>query len=129
MQYYGIVIDSGLASARLRVFKFLGYGQMPFIDSTKARGDLDRSIQALIDFAKKRVPKKEWANTRVQLMVNNAVEDRVLEQCRRVLRASGFAFKDAWASVLEGFVTVNLDILFFYLVFVKTHCYFQMFPF
>ncbi|XP_044482890.1 probable apyrase 6 isoform X2 [Mangifera indica] len=102
VQYYGIVIDSGLASARLRVFKFLGYGQMPFIDSTKARGDLDRSIQALIDFAKKRVPKKEWANTRVQLMVNNAVEDRVLEQCRRVLRASGFAFKDAWASVLEG---------------------------
>ncbi|XP_031248275.1 probable apyrase 6 [Pistacia vera] len=102
VQFYGIVIDSGLATARLRVFKFLGDGQMPFVDSTEARGDLDRSIQVLVGFAKKRVPKKEWASTRVQLMLNNAAEDRVLEQCRRVLRASGFAFKDAWSRVLEG---------------------------
>ncbi|KAJ0083870.1 hypothetical protein Patl1_30141 [Pistacia atlantica] len=105
VQFYGIVIDSGLATARLRVFKFLGDGQMPFVDSTEARGDLDRSIQVLVGFAKKRVPKKEWANTRVQLMLNNAAEDRVLEQCRRVLRASGFAFKDAWSRVLEGLVS------------------------
>ncbi|KAJ0021122.1 hypothetical protein Pint_31552 [Pistacia integerrima] len=112
VQFYGIVIDAGLATARLRVFKFLGDGQMPFVDSTEARGDLDRSIQVLVGFAKKRVPKKEWANTRVQLMLNNAAEDRVLEQCRGVLRASGFAFKDAWARVLKDYVTGGMVCLF-----------------
>lgn len=28
--------------------------------------------------------------------------ERVLEECRRVLRSSGFLFKDDWASVLKG---------------------------
>lgn len=75
---------------------------MPFVDSVKVRGDINRSIQGLIDFAKKRVPKKEWASTKAQLIVDGTVEGRVLEDCRRALRASQFAFKDAWARVIQG---------------------------
>ncbi|TXG73425.1 hypothetical protein EZV62_002004 [Acer yangbiense] len=108
VRFHGIVIDSGLAAAtaRVHVFNFLGEGQLPFVDSIKvSHGGLDDddSIRELIDFAKNKVPKKEWANTKVQLIINGGpVKDKVLEECRRVLRASGFAFKDAWARVIQG---------------------------
>ncbi|KAJ4724593.1 Nucleoside phosphatase GDA1/CD39 [Melia azedarach] len=102
LHFYGIVIDSAPSVARVRVFKFVGEGQTPFVDSMRERGDVDRTIGLLIGFAKIRVPKKEWENTKVQLLVNGEVRDGVLEKCRRVLRASGFAFKDSWARVIEG---------------------------
>ncbi|KAI9196522.1 hypothetical protein LWI28_024653 [Acer negundo] len=108
VRFHGIVIDSGLAAAtaRVHVFNFLGEGQLPFVDSIKVSHggfDDDDSIRELIDFAKNKVPKKEWANTKVQLIINGGpVKEKVLEECRRVLRASGFAFKDAWARVILG---------------------------
>lgn len=67
------------------------------------------SIAHLIAFAKRRVPKKERRNTKIQLMVgahlNNLgpeSRDKVLESCRKLLRSSGFLFKDQWARVIPG---------------------------
>lgn len=67
------------------------------------------SIAELVGFAKRSVPKKEWRNTKVQLMADVELEglglevrDKILESCRRVLRSSGFLFKDEWARVIQG---------------------------
>lgn len=62
----------------------------------------------LIGFAKNKIPNFEWKDTKVQLMISDDLvgkveeRERVLEECRRVLRSSGFLFKDDWASVLKG---------------------------
>uniref|UniRef100_A0A803LXH6 Apyrase 6 n=2 Tax=Chenopodium quinoa TaxID=63459 RepID=A0A803LXH6_CHEQI len=62
-----------------------------------------------MDFAKEKIPNYEWKFSKVQLMimsdlVGDGVEERerILEECRRVLRSSGFMFRDDWASVLKG---------------------------
>ncbi|KAF5744950.1 apyrase 6 [Tripterygium wilfordii] len=120
-RFFGVVIASGSTGSRVRVFEFLGEGQMPFIaGSISVRPSLSgfaedaegagRSIAVLIEFAKQQVPRKEWGNTKVQLMVARGVMEGlgfgvrkgILESCRLVLKASGFAFKDAWARVVEG---------------------------
>lgn len=71
------------------------------------------SISELIGFAKRRIPRKEWRNTKVQLMADGELESleldvkgKILESCRRVLRSSGFLFKDEWARVIQGGVYV-----------------------
>lgn len=35
-------------------------------------------------------------------MVESETRERILESCRRVLRASGFRFRDDWATVIPG---------------------------
>lgn len=96
-------------------------GQLPLVTgSMKARPGLggfvedpDNAgglIEGLIEFAKKRVPRREWGNAGVQLMVSGEemvglegeLKERILEVCRKVLRGSGFVFKDEWAHVIEG---------------------------
>ncbi|KAK9280155.1 hypothetical protein L1049_013842 [Liquidambar formosana] len=123
---FGIVIHSGPTGSRIRVFEFLNEGRIPFIgldgsgsDSLMVRPGLagfkeepktaGGSILGLIEFAKRRVPRSEWGDTKVQLMASGELEnlgrdlrDALLESCRRVLRASGFLFKDEWARVIEG---------------------------
>lgn len=95
-------------------------GQLPLVTgSMKARPGLggfvedpDNAgglIEGLIEFAKKRVPRREWGNAGVQLMVSGEemvglegeLKERILEVCRKVLRGSGFVFKDEWAHVIE----------------------------
>uniref|UniRef100_A0A2C9V046 Uncharacterized protein n=1 Tax=Manihot esculenta TaxID=3983 RepID=A0A2C9V046_MANES len=122
-KFFSVLIDSGLYGSRVRVYELLAEGTMPFTDgsmpliagSMKVRsglagfaenpenaGDL---VDRLVKFAKGRVPKKEWGNTKVQLMAGGEKVDRlelkvremILESCRRVLRESGFAFKEEWA--------------------------------
>ncbi|KAL3597688.1 hypothetical protein D5086_009325 [Populus alba] len=66
-------------------------------------------IEGLVEFAKKRVPRRDWGNAGVQLMVRGEemvglegkLKERILEACRKVLRGSGLAFKDEWARVIE----------------------------
>jgi len=78
-----------------------------FVEDPDSAGGL---IEGLVEFAKKWVPRREWGNAGVQLMVSGKemvglegkVKERILEVCRQVLRASGFAFKDEWARVIEG---------------------------
>lgn len=102
-EFHGIVMDWGPTSARAHVFKWLGEEHLPFVDHIKVSNSNSKteSIKALIDFAKTKVPRKEWANTKVQLIIINSIveNNNVLEECRQLLRVSGFAFKDAWARV------------------------------
>ncbi|KAK7829810.1 probable apyrase 3 [Quercus suber] len=116
---FGVVINAGSAGSRVRVFELLGDAEarIPLMDgsgssSMKVRPGLaldPDSIAHLIAFAKRRVPKKERRNTKIQLMVgahlnNLGPESRntVLESCRKLLRSSGFLFKDQWARVIPG---------------------------
>ncbi|XP_015576316.2 probable apyrase 6 [Ricinus communis] len=126
-QFFSIVIDSGPSGSRVRVFELLtegvmpfGNGQMPLVaGSLKVRPGLagfskdpknaSGLIDGLVQFAKDRVPKKQWGNTEVQLLANAEdmerlefkVKEMILESCRRVLRESGFVFKDEWARIME----------------------------
>ena len=73
---FGIIINAGPTGSLIRVFKFLGEGQIPLMDgsgssSMKVRLGLDQktdSISRLIAFAKRLVPKKDRRNTKIQLM-------------------------------------------------------------
>jgi len=112
----------------VRVYQLLGEGnlgfsngQLPLVTgSMKVRPGLagfaedpDNAgglIEGLVEFAKKRVPRRDWGNAGVQLMVRGEemvglegkLKERILEVCRKVLRGSGLAFKDEWARVIEG---------------------------
>ena len=114
---FGVVINAGPTGSRVRVFEFLGEGRIPLMDgsgsnSMKVRPGLAQkpdSISRLIAFAKRRVPKKDRRNTKIQLMAGAHLEslgpelrDKVLDSCRRLLRSSGFLFKDQWARVIPG---------------------------
>lgn len=50
-------------------------------------------------FAKEKIPNYDYG---VIWWVELRREKRFLEECCRVLRSSGFMFRDDWASVLEG---------------------------
>lgn len=66
---------------------------------------LGRVVIKLLKFAEDKVPSSEWKGTKVQLVITAEEDDGVegvLEECRRVLRSSGFLFRDDWASVLRG---------------------------
>lgn len=76
-----------------------------------------RSLEELLEFGKGRIPKKLWGETEIRLMatagmrlLDSEVQDRILESCRKVLRKSGFKFRDDWASVITGMVS---DTMFF----------------
>ncbi|RZC83320.1 hypothetical protein C5167_046106 [Papaver somniferum] len=123
---FGIIIDAGNTGSRIHVFEFLNEGRIPFIGfdgkgskSLKIRPALvefaddpdnaGSSILRLLKFAKKRVPKTQWKNTRVWLMASEGLRGvgldaskSILESCRRVLRSSGFLFENEWASLLTG---------------------------
>ncbi|XP_031493833.1 probable apyrase 6 [Nymphaea colorata] len=123
---YGIIIDAGDSGSRVHVFEFLTDGDIPFVsfngkgsDSVKSREGLSAyasdpknaggSLVSLLQFAKKKIPVKEWATTKLQLMVTTGLEKVdpegkrvILESCRQVLRSSGFLFKDEWAAVTTG---------------------------
>lgn len=123
-----MIIDSGRTGCRVRVYEllgegngFLGHGQLPLVTgSMKVRSGLGMFmedpgkagglIKGLVEFAKKWVPRREWGNAGVQLLVSgeemvgleSKVTEKILEVCRKVLQGSGFVFKDEWAHVVEG---------------------------
>jgi apyrase len=81
-------------------------GLTGFAGDPEGAGD---SIARLVRFARRRVPKAERRNTKIQLMARAELEslgpelrERILESCRRVLRSSEFMFKDEWARVIRG---------------------------
>ncbi|KAI3917040.1 hypothetical protein MKX01_003489 [Papaver californicum] len=123
---FGVIIDAGNTGSRIHVFEFLNEGRIPFIGfdgkgskSLKVRPALvefaddpdnaGSSILRLLKFAKKRVPKTQWKNTRVWLMASEGLRGvgldaskAILDSCRRILRSSGFLFENEWASLLTG---------------------------
>ncbi|KAI3729196.1 hypothetical protein L6452_17849 [Arctium lappa] len=124
---YRIVIDGGSTGSRIHVFEYViedggpvfdfggknGLGSMrispglsAFAEDPETAGG---SLLELLTFARKRVPEKEWGKTEVRLMataglriLDSGVQELILESCRNVLRASGFEFRDGWASVISG---------------------------
>lgn len=123
---YGIVIDGGSTGSRIHVFGFDVEGQDPVFDfgngglvSMRVNPGLSAfsedpeaasgSLMELLEFGKERVPRELWRETEIRLMataglrlLDRAVQDRILDSCRRKLRASGFKFRDEWASVITG---------------------------
>lgn len=123
---FGIVIDGGSTGTRVHVFEYGIEGGVPKFDFTNsglasmrvnpglsAYADKPEaaggSLVELIEFAKGRVPKKYWGVTDVRLMatagmrlLDSSVQEEILVSCRRVLRLSGFKFRDDWASVITG---------------------------
>ncbi|XP_039124326.1 probable apyrase 6 isoform X2 [Dioscorea cayenensis subsp. rotundata] len=122
---FGIVIDGGSSGSRIHVYGWrIGEGIVPEIDFA-ASGEMKvnpglsayaqeperagESLAGLLEFGKGHVPRDLWGETEVRLMataglrmVESETRERILESCRRVLRASGFRFRDDWATVIPG---------------------------
>ncbi|URD99822.1 GDA1 CD39 family protein [Musa troglodytarum] len=122
---FGIIIDAGSSGTRIHVFGSKGEsgaipslvpGSMAVMRVTPGlssfSGEPERagaSLEELLEFAKGKVAKDRWRDTEVRLlataglrMVDMAPRERILESCRRVLRLSGFRFKNEWATVIPG---------------------------
>ncbi|XP_076911801.1 putative apyrase 6 isoform X2 [Bidens hawaiensis] len=122
-----IVIDGGSTGSRIHVFEYYVTDGGPVFDFSGESGlgsmrvspglsafaeDPDRageSVVELLEFARKRIVKEDWGKTEVRLMataglrmLDLSVQERILEACRKVLRSSGFVFRDDWASVISG---------------------------
>ncbi|KAK1413751.1 hypothetical protein QVD17_35531 [Tagetes erecta] len=124
---YRIVIDGGSTGSRIHVFEYVmnngavvvdfrgknGLNSMRVSPGLSAFGDdlngAGESVMELLEFARKRIPKENWGKTEVRLMataglrmLDLSVQEQILEACRKVLRTSGFGFRDDWASVISG---------------------------
>ncbi|CAL5396271.1 unnamed protein product [Camellia sinensis] len=123
---FGIVIDGGSTGTRIHVFEYGIKGGIPIFDfgenglaSMRVNPGLSAysddpdgaggSLEELVEFGKKRVPKEYWSETEIRLMataglrmLDLGVQDRILKSCRQILRLSGFNFHDDWASVISG---------------------------
>lgn len=140
--YYRIVIDGGSTGTRIHVFEFMidDHG-VPFFDFSGRKGlgsmrvspglsgysdDPDRaseSVLELLKFARKRIPEGKWGESEVRLMataglrmLDLSLQERILESCRKVLRSSGFVFRNEWASVISG-ILVYFEIYSMYLTY------------
>ncbi|KAD7116500.1 hypothetical protein E3N88_03768 [Mikania micrantha] len=125
---YKIVIDGGSTGSRIHVFEYAINDGVPVFDFSGKNGlnsmrvspglsafadDLigaGESVLELLEFARKRIPTENWGQTEVRLMATGGlrmldlgVQERILESCRKVLRSSGFAFRDDWAEVITGY--------------------------
>nr|CAD1825181.1 unnamed protein product [Ananas comosus var. bracteatus] len=122
---FAIIIDGGSTGSRIHVFGYrIGWGGVPQLDldrtaSMKVNPGLSayaeepsragESLLGLLEFARGMVPRDRWGETEVRLMataglrlVEAGVVERILESCRKVLKASRFRFQDQWASVISG---------------------------
>lgn len=123
---YSVVIDGGSTGTRIHVFgyriesgkpvfEFRGanYASLKLHPGLSAHADdpegASVALSELVEFARGRVPKGMWAETEVRLMATAGmrllevtVQEKILAVARRVLRGSGFLFRDEWASVISG---------------------------
>lgn len=123
---FAVLIHAASSATTVRVFQSLGEGPVPFVardgsgpNSQASRPGLaafagrpdgaGESLLSLLDFARRRVPKKLRRATTVRLLAtgdlaawNLLLRERILESCRLVLRSSGFLFRDEWASSITG---------------------------
>ncbi|XP_038707418.1 probable apyrase 6 [Tripterygium wilfordii] len=120
---YGIIIDGGSTGTRIHVFGYrMEKGKAVFdfdLGTMKVNPGLSAyaedpdgagaSLKEIVEFGKGKVPGELWEETEIRLMataglrlLESTVQDRILESSRRVLRASGFKFRDDWATVITG---------------------------
>ncbi|KAL5722802.1 apyrase [Ranunculus cassubicifolius] len=123
--HYKIVIDGGSTGTRIHVFRVLDGSKSSFdfgkdgLMSMRVTPGLGSfigdpvgaggSLIELLRFGKEIVPRDYWGETEVRLMgtaglrrVEDGVREKILESCRKVLRESGFKFRDDWVSVITG---------------------------
>lgn len=127
---YGIVIDGGSTGTRIHVFNYKvqdgilkydfgknGLASMkvnPGLSSYAEEPDkAGAAVGELLEFGRKRVPREYWRDTEIRLMatagmrlLENDVQEKILEACRKVLRGSGFRFYDDWAAVISGMIDI-----------------------
>ncbi|RVW68174.1 putative apyrase 4 [Vitis vinifera] len=97
---YGIVIDGGSTGTRIHVFGFeLDGGGRPVFDFGKKGLGSMRVSPGLSSYAED--PNRSGGSL-VELLEFGKSREAILESCRRVLRVSGFQFRDSWASVITG---------------------------
>lgn len=118
---FGIFIDGGSTGTRIHVLGLkdgapyfgkelasmrVNPGLSAYAEDPDEAG---RSLVDLLEFGKVRVPRDCWEDTEIRLMATAGlrrlelgVQERILESCRKVLRLSGFKFRDDWASVITG---------------------------
>ncbi|XP_022642546.1 probable apyrase 6 isoform X2 [Vigna radiata var. radiata] len=115
---FALAFRAGPDALRLSVYHFLGpgLGLLAAAHSAAAAPGyaappdaLRGAVAELVRFAKGKVPRREWGNTVVRLAASEELEqlgseeaEKVLECCRKALKASGFLFKDEWARVVSG---------------------------
>ncbi|VVB03927.1 unnamed protein product [Arabis nemorensis] len=123
---YSVVIDGGSTGTRIHVFgyriesgkpvfEFRGgnYASLKLHSGLSAYSDdpdgASLSLTELVEFAKGKIPKGMWKETEVRLMATAgmrllelSVQEKILQVTRRVLKSSGFMFRDEWASVISG---------------------------
>ncbi|KAH0921473.1 hypothetical protein HID58_021491 [Brassica napus] len=124
---YSVVIDGGSSGTRVHVFGYRidsgnpvfdfigddGYASLKLSPGLSSyAGDPEGasvSVAELVEFAKGRVPKGKLKECEIRLMatagmrlLDVSVQERILEVARRVLRSSGFKFRDELASVISG---------------------------
>lgn len=121
---YRIIVDGGSTGTRVHVFKYrsgralefsgreglksmrVNPGLSAFAEDPEGAGG---SVAELVEFAKRWIPRESWGETEIRLMataglrmLDAAAQERILASCRKVLRDSGFKFRDEWASVITG---------------------------
>ncbi|CAA7031174.1 unnamed protein product [Microthlaspi erraticum] len=124
---YSVVIDGGSSGTRVHVFRYRiesersvfdfvgdgGYASMKLSPGLSAYADNPEgasvSVAELVEFAKRKVPTGMLKKSDVRLMATAGmrllelpVQERILEVTRRVLRSSGFQFREEWVSVISG---------------------------
>lgn len=139
---YGVVIDGGSTGTRIHVFKYevrngnlvLDFSEKGLVSMRVNPGlsayaeypeGAGAAVAQLVEFAKRNVPRKQWAEADIRLMatagmrlLENEDQEKILNACRRILRASGFRFRDDWATVISGteFMMWLYSILFLFLL-------------
>ncbi|RDX92835.1 putative apyrase 6 [Mucuna pruriens] len=120
---YRIIVDGGSTGTRVHVFKYrldraLDFGKeglasmrvnpglSAFAEDPDGAGG---SVSELVEFAKGRIPRESWGEAEIRLMATAGLrmlhaeaQHKILESCRKVLRSSGFNFRDEWASIITG---------------------------
>lgn len=139
---YGVVIDGGSTGTRIHVFKYkITNGNLVFDFSEKGLVSMrvnpglsayaenperaGAAVAELMEFAKRTVPREQWAETKVRLMATAGMrllkdedQERILNSCRIMLRASGFRFHDDWATIISGMESSNVIISLLVFIFV-----------
>ena len=143
--HHGIVFDAGSSGSRIHVYKWKTGGGGPKDQFDLVEDDILKikpglsaykekpseagsSLLPLLEHAKKKIPADAVATTPVFLMataglrmVGEAAKDAILKSVCTTLEGSGFLFRCAWATLLDGrdeglygWVTVNylLDALY-----------------